>query len=511
METNIKAALQKSCYPHGYAALLGVLAALSVTFAGTPGDKPEENVPWCLQTFLARVPPLKHAASGRLPLIAWEPFRCTPDDRSFDEGKPLPNETYRKIGRRGFTQRIPMSEKFIPMALAIQKAGLPVVFVEGSGGLGPVLPDEDCTHQLPNSYKRTKDEPVYHCPLLIAGWQYRAEQVRATLRKFKKAGIQVTAAWLDWEDEPWGLPDRWQQAAACPRCQAAFPSGVLANANEYARFMGPFRRQILSAYLAAPIREIYPRCSITNWALVFSSVERPTHAYWGDSPCSPRAAPGDIGFFTATNPIVYGDTVYRDMHWKNEWGWPLDAPHMDRLYTECMLGNVSDNAYNQQRMAPWKQCIPWVARYCPENDDESIPILSRERYREILRHVWLRGADSMQIFNAHRPNHPAIATEEIEDAVAVYDEMLEYRQFLGRGWILNTEAPTATDDGAIWSGLRLEKRAVIRAFTQVAQTVRFKVKPWDNGPELELEAPPSGRTYLLTRDRDAIRVEKREH
>ena len=58
-----------------------------------------------------------------------------------------------------------------------------------------------------------------------------------------------------------------------------------------------------------------------------------------------------------------------------------------------------------------KQCFPWVARYCPDVGDGTVPILSRPRYREILRHIWLRGADAMQIFNAHRKDRPEIATE----------------------------------------------------------------------------------------------------
>ena len=144
--------------------------------------------------------------------------------------------------------------------------------------------------------------------------------------------------------------------------------------------------------------------------------------------------------------------------------------------------------------------MPWVDRYCPDDPNEKIPILSRPRYREILRHCWLRGADSMQIFNvdwSKDPRKMTIATEEIEDAVAVYDEMLAYRGFLEGGSILNTQVPDARDDGAIWSGLRLGDRAVVRAFTMGPKTVPADVRAFDNAPAVTLECPPKGATYLL--------------
>ena len=474
--------------------LVMVLGAHAIQAAEPVKAAPGEEVPWSLQTFLQRVPPLRHDPAGRLPLITWEPFRLTPEDTAFDEGKPLSDEMYREIGKRGFTQRIPLNEKYIPMALALQQAGLPVVFMEGAGGKGP-RSSEASEHQLPQGYRFGPGEHPYYHPMLIDGWQQRADALRSTLRKFKDAGVKVTAAWLDWEEEPRADEDRWRQAAACIRCRALFPPGVLDSLATYSAFIQQFRRQVLSAYLAAPIREIYPECSITNWALSYSASDRPTRSAWGDK----RYPAGDLGLFTATNPVAYGNNIYFLYHWKKEWHWPLDVAHMDRLYTEIMLGNASDNAANQQRLAPWSQAVPWVARYCPDWADNGIvPLLSRERYREILRHLWLRGADAMQVFNPPRANHPVIATEEVEDVVAVYDEVLSYREFLDKGWILNTDPPQAQGEGAIWSGLRLERRALIRAFTQGAEPVSFLIKPWDHGPPVVLVAPPGGRTWLIS-------------
>jgi hypothetical protein len=179
---------------------------------------------------------------------------------------------------------------------------------------------------------------------------------------------------------------------------------------------------------------------------------------------------------------------------------------MDRLYTQVMLGQVSRNAENADRWAPEMWCVPWVCRYCPDLGDKTVPVLSRPRYREILRHIWLRGADSMQLFNPPRPGRPGLCIEEVEDAVSVYDEMLAFREFMDGGTILNAALPAATDDGAIWSGMRKGDRAVIRAFTQGTGTVVCTVKPWPDHPAIALAAPPEGATYLVSTDGALIRV-----
>ena len=121
-----------------------------------------------------------------------------------------------------------------------------------------------------------------------------------------------------------------------------------------------------------------------------------------------------------------------------------------------------------------------------------------EQPREILRHIWLRGAGSMQIFNHPRKGKRTIAIEELADAVSVYDELLAHRPFLDRGTVMNTDAVEATFDGAIWSGLKLPDQALVRAFTQSARPVTFEIQPWPGASRVELSAPPNGATYLLT-------------
>jgi hypothetical protein len=507
-------------------ALVGLLSAAACCAAGpatqpAPAGEPAEHdapVPWDLPTLLKHVPPLRHEATGRLAMISHLVFRMSDADRSFEEGKPLSEEMIRELVRRGLTQRILPEEKYIPYARALQKAGAQVIMFQGMAFNDPVRNTDDNLHVLPKDFRRDPHQPAqqprYPCPLVTPDWQRKADELRKLFKAYKDAGVEIAAVWWDWEVEPYAGKSQFREATACERCRKQFPPGVLDDFARYRVFISRWRQQLFSAYMVAPVLECYPKCSVTNWAVVISSLERPTHGCWGLGKDRPRAfkdvlelaradhfyIPGDLGMFNTANPVVYGNTIYHGMHWRKDWNWPLDVAHMDRLYTHVMLGQISAHADNAQRLAPDALSVPWVDRYCPDDPNEKIPILSRPRYREILRHCWLRGAGSMQIFNvdwSKDPRKMTIATEEIEDAVAVYDEMLAYRGFLESGSILNTQVPDVRDDGAIWSGLRLGDRAVVRAFTMGPKTLTADLRAFDSAPAVTLDYPPGGATYLL--------------
>ena len=466
------------------------------------------DVAWEVGTILKRVTQLKHDAAGRWPMITWEHFTTNAADRSYDRGVPLPEAAYRELARRGLAETIRLNETYIPMAQTLQQWGFKVIAMEGAGGEGPGAEVPSALHPLPKDFKRAPGAPVHPCPLLLEGWHRRAMKVREILAKFKAANVTLDAAWLDWEEEPWWGREQWEQASACPRCRELFPAGVLDDFLVYRAFIARFHQQLYSTYLAAPILEAYPRCLVTDWGIVYSSPQVPTAHYWGGWPLPPS----DAGLFTGLNPVAYGNDECYVRQWTNAWtnsaAVPLDEEHMDRLYTRVLLAQVSGNAANALLWAPEKPCIPWVCRYCPDVGDKKIPALSRERYRELLRHIWLRGADSMQIFNALRQGETITALQEVEDAVQIYDEALGFRPFLDKGQIMNTDIPPADYDGAIWSGLRLENEALVRAFTQGRRTAHFSLTPWAGGAAVELEAPPDGAYYRLVKAEGTVRVKK---
>ncbi len=158
--------------------------------------------------------------------------------------------------------------------------------------------------------------------------------------------------------------------------------------------------------------------------------------------------PVDLGLFNTANPVIYGNTLWYNSHWKAEWHWPLDVPHMDRVYTQVMPADLRPCKCAESGAETL--CVPGVDRDAWMTRMKKSPSSAGED-SEILGHVSLRGANRMQIFNnnwyPNRPERVTIMTEEVEDAVSVYDETLAYRPFLERGEVMNTASPTATDNG----------------------------------------------------------------
>src|ERR1700722_869395 len=196
-----------------------------------------EEVPWTLPTLFKKVPPLKHDARGRWPMICIEPFRLSPEDQSFTEGKPFPAEMIRELVKRGLTQFIPPQEKYIPFAVALQREGARVIMMEGNAFNGPAGEVPDGLHQLPADFKRDPEQPAqqqrFPCPHLLEGWRKKADELRTTFRKFKAAGVNIDAVWLDWEVEPLPGKAEWREAKACARCQKMIPPEILDDFDRY--------------------------------------------------------------------------------------------------------------------------------------------------------------------------------------------------------------------------------------------------------------------------------------
>ena len=256
--------------------------------------------------------------------------------------------------------------------------------------------------------------------------------------------------------------------------------------------------ELFGRYFAAPAAEVFPRIETTSWMVVVSGAERRIHG-WSQAGLPAVVPPA----FTARNPVAYGNTVCWDRIWKPE--WPLDREHVDQYYFHLLMREVSDDEANADLYVPHTRCFPWVCRWCPDDENPKIPIMSRERYREVLRHLWLRGVDDMQVFNPKRVRFEDIAVQEVEDAVIVYDEMLEYREFLDRGTVMCTDIPALQDEGVTWSGLRLDSRAVVRVLKQGGGAGEARVEAWP-GHAIALKATPAGQTYVLELRRGEIVV-----
>jgi len=477
------------------AAMLCVWAASA---AGEPPIYPVKKTDepkFSLLDEIMKIPPLKHDLGGRWPMIMWEGV-------SFE---PQPAEVYQALLARGLTQHIRLDAKMIETAKCLQAAGSPVIMMQGAGGPFGYDQGPDWQHRFDAGYEPWKPDSWWPsgraCWAIFEGWQINADRLRDTLRQFKAAGVTVDAVWMDWEGEPSssGSEGAWQNARHCSRCRQTLPPAVLADYPLWPGYCKRLSLELHGCYLVAPVREIFPACSVTNWMAVISTPERPVLG-WRDTvvpPCMPC-------MFTATNPVAYGNDVFFKVAWKQS--YKLDREHVDQFYMHLLLREISANQANAARYAPQVKAVPWVARFCPDAADPTIPMISRGRYRESLRHIWLRGCDAMQIFQPARPGYMDIVIGEVQDAVAVYDEMLAYREFLDKGEVLNTDTPAVQGDGVVWSGLRLGDRAIVRTFKQGGGSAKITIEPFP-GKKIKLRATAEGEMHLLAA-KDGTKIEE---
>jgi hypothetical protein len=441
------------------------------------------------QAVLEKILPLRHERGSRWPMITWEGFSTEPQGPKY----------YQELLERGLAQHIRLDPQMIDTALAIQRAGSPVIVMEGNSGAFPAsLAGEPpaWAHQLDDGYK--PKEYVRPCPSLHAGWAKFADKLRDTLRQFSQKGVQIDAVWTDWENDPLYGSDRYEQAQRCKRCREILPRKALASSDRFMDYTARKFYELFGAYYAAPVLELYPKCSVTNWLAQPSTPEEPQPGWSGN-----RGRVHMPPLVTAWNPTAYGAA---------SWVWKSrskddkrDQEHVDQVYTNLLLRQVSLAGKLGERWAPEKESIPWITRWVSEPPELEFPVMTRERYREVLRHLWLRGVAAMQVFSPRIPGFEDMALPEVEDAVAAYDEMLAFREFLDNGEVLTHEIPREQDDGVVWSGMRLGDRAVVRVFKQGMGKERQAVRPWGQ-KEFELEAAGEGQTYLLSKDGEAEKV-----
>ncbi|MBF0161406.1 MAG: hypothetical protein HQL88_03870 [Magnetococcales bacterium] len=444
-----------------------------------------------LKIIREQIPPLTHPRGNRWPLliIAGVGF------------EPLPVAEIRMLLERGITQHLELKSSAIGAARRLKEAGAPVILTDGRNGAWPYNLEKDKTqwaHQYPAKLDVQPHWRDLPSPPLFRGWAVAAEQLRTTLNRFRQEQVPVDAIWLDYENEP--STANYYAAILSPSTLALMPPQAVADEASFRRYSRQLWIQLLSTYIAGPAREMFPKVSITNWVVTLSSPERPVLG-WMNEPHPPMGAT----LFTATNPVAYGiDTAFLALWQKS---YRLDQEHVDQFYSHILLRQVSADSANRQQQAPYLASIPWVGRWVADHPDKRVPILSRERYREVLRHLWLRGIDGMQVFNPVESTATLdMAVAEVQDAAAVYDEMLAYRDFLEKGTVLQLAHPAIQEDAALWSGLRLQDEAIVRLFWQGGAIGSLEIEPWP-GSKVTLSSPTRGATFRLRRDKKNNTIE----
>jgi|LSQX01.3.fsa_nt_gb hypothetical protein len=369
-------------------------------------------------------------------------------------------------------------------------------------GWGQVFfrPERSPAHQPPaeQDAKRFPCIARYEEPLL--GEKARVE---ANLDALVARGIAPEIFLMDWElwyravwpGDGSGFAAALEQALACPVCREQLPAEYLQSPADLMRGLEILRGEIARRAFAEPLKQRFPDAHIGNY-FCGSHVR-------SDEPlteCSYVMGWHGSGF-DFSQPRAYG----------NFWRYHRSAEHVGWNVFRQALGEYSHMARHQvgdEYQVPWSTRILSYEPVEPfEAQGGSGPLQvwawPRESYREYQRHVLLRGAKGLCVFQTNRAvegNRVAYLTE-LQDVAGVFAEMREFADILREGTPMNLDAPPgeaySSEGAVVWSGMATNDRAVVRTVSFTGSTEEVTIAAF--GEEITLQAPPEGQTWLITK------------
>ncbi len=476
-----------------YPIILLTMASLISSFAAElpylfpQADSPDFPIKTWLKTIFESIPPSTPAPQGMPPLVLFDGLSTFGDD-------PV---VLHQLRERGLTPN-PDIRTVTPQFLhALQDAGFPIIL---SGRRSFDFPQSNLPYSLNGNsqdwahvYSEDKYIPErwkqLPCPAIEKGWVKEAQALQQQFLAYKNAGIHVNAVWLDYESEP--SVANFDAIKSCQRCRASLHPEILTDEATFQSWRRTRWIQLTSQYIAQPIREIFPDCSVTNWSYTLATESHPVLDWHGHP--RPHSGPNHL---SATNPVAYGvDTAFIR---KAEVFMPFDHREVDWLYTQAVLGQIFADTRNRIAIAPEMRAVPWVSRWVTHGHVGRLPMMSRAAYRECLRHIWLNGIGGMQVFNPRYAGYTQLAIQEVEDAVSVYRELFEIKEFILNGTPLVPHLAPKEKAAVVYSGLVLGDTAIVRAssFDNDTHTVTVEVFP---GILTEIIAPPQGCYYRINK------------
>ena len=472
--------------------------ALVVSLLGAPpaAGAAEAEATWDIPSLARIVQPMKHDMTGRLPLMLWN-FPIPRDDRlvTMREDGSL-RRAIDILAERGIVPTVELGWEWTPagalaMARTLQEAGRPVYVLQPDAELLQRGAWANAAAWVEGSDATRRNQARRWPCLPLADSRPGAERVRNMLLPFKEAGIHVAGVWFDDEalPHPWnGNFDAQRKSAAC---RTHYPPGVLDDFRRFDEWTGELRTRLLVEIMARPVRELFPDALVGNYGESASSARTPLD---GNRPPR-RLDPG-----LALMPSAYANTNLLPR--RLEHGEVATQEKADAIYFLFLMRRLGTSSANRQA---GQLLIPYLSRYTPdEPDPRFLQPMSQRAFREVVWHAFLRGADTIYVFNLGYPTRPqnvtpAFSFESVEDVRSVYDTLLAARQFLDKGEPMNFAYPPLFGAEPVWSGLRLGDRCLVRTFTlgTAAATVEVPAFP---GVTITLDAPPEGGTWIVHKD-----------
>lgn len=357
-------------------------------------------------------------------------------------------------------------------------------------------PERAPAHDPPAS-QDTKSFPCiarYEQPLLA-----ERERVEQKLDAMVERGMVPDLFLLDWEiwyravweSDGSGLAGALEQALACPVCREKLPPEHLRSPADLMRGLEIIRGEIMRRAFVEPVRERFPDAHIGNYfSVAHVRSDEPLTESW-------RIVGWHGSGSDFSQPRAYG----------NYWRYHRNAELVGwNVFWKCLyeFTQPARNLVGDEYQIPWSTRI---LTYEPEEPFEARGIevwaWPRDSYREYQRHVLLRGARGLCVFqpNREREGNLLMYLAELRDVAGPFAEMRRFAHILREGRPLNLEDPPgeaySTEGAVIWSGMATEEEALVRTVSFTGDTEQVTIEVF--GEQVTLQAPPGGATWLLTR------------
>ena len=457
-----------------------------------------------IDMILKNTAPLKFPRGNRLPLFFWH-LHVRGDICGGDEAKI--EETLKALDARGLpvihswwhnpdpAKRAPVMDRCIKLGKIQKRLGLPVYAFAGNTGNGfyrdektwhidkDGKPFADTTH-----VKRMK----LGCPFVRDGWPAVQEQVRTWVECYKENDVPLAGVWFDWEYQgPSEWNGAWEMCRKCVRCRKELGQKGLKDFGTFQERIRKIRSAMQKLFVDA-IHEQFPKATVAN----YGCYPMGDYRYWYDFyETYVDGAPAKrvqkaiyrkwykdefgLAGYTIGMPVVYG--------WGPTYGW-FDYPDTDFRWFQNMLSVFSNCAAHRPEGVT---IVNWINRFVKlDSTPEDAVMISEGKYRELLWHIWLRGADGTYIWCRNED-----ILRELVPVHSTYAAALEYRDFLLNGKPLMYDVPE--QQGPVLSAIRLGNRLLVRRTDFGKAPPKDDVSIKVDGKTLVVPTSASGKTVIL--------------
>ena len=422
-------------------------------------------VPESVQTVIDNTRPLEHSRSGRLPLLV---LPITNSLAGCDDDQA--RELLVNLDARGIGYTVDWNpgafENTLAEGLRIgalqQELGM-TVSVNANACLYSFFDGSESTlhvNDAGETFAETSFGGTLGCPFALEHrYGPMKERTEMFLRGYKEAGIGIDFIFADWEiDGPIEWNDAWETSKRCRRCR-----NYLRDIDDFRSFqkqLREIRSEMQRFAFGDNVTAYFPEALVGNYGVYPHNGYRYWYDYFEMEPTQDgvpllrddRAPYREWAHeFTGTGytfamPVVY--TWYPIYNWYN-------YSESDYRWFYNMLRVASNAGKHTPPSTPLIPFVHWHTTAPPENPDPAVEQFSREKYKELLWHLLLRGHDTFFLWCMGNE-----LAAEIAAVQEVYAESLEYSGFLERGTPVTFDVPK--EQGPVVSGLRIGSRVLVK-------------------------------------------------